>query len=377
MIAGHLQEKKGYWYIVLNLYDENGKRKPKWIATHLPVQKNKHKAEELLFQARHQYADSREFSGLLFSDYMLQWLEKVKVKVAPTTYCSYKYIVTSAIYPYFRARNITLTSLRTVDLQQYYDALLARGLSGNTVIHHHANIHSALKDAVRLDLVDRNVAELVERPKKLPYIPCYYSVDEANDLLDKLRGHWLWLPVLLSLFYGLRRSEVLGLQWRNIDFSSGVIRIQHTRVLQEADDRNVFTGRDTVKQRSSYRTLPMPEPLRNALTAERMRRYEMGMPPPDEYVCLNSRGMPIHPGYFSQNFKKFLRDHGLREIRLHDLRHTCASLLIQNRTSLIEVQQWLGHSTLSTTADLYAHLEYETKLASAETLKKIFWRDTI
>lgn len=194
MVAGHLQEKKGYWYIVLNLYDENGKRKPKWIATHLPVQKNKRKAEELLFQARHQYADSRESSGLLFSDYMLQWLEKVKTKVAPTTYCSYKYIVTSAICPYFRAHNITLTGLRTVDLQQYYDALLARGLSGNTVIHHHTNIRSALKDAMRLDLVDRNVAELVERPKKLPYIPCYYSVDEANDLLDKLRGHWLWLP---------------------------------------------------------------------------------------------------------------------------------------------------------------------------------------
>ncbi len=103
----------------------------------------------------------------------------------------------------------------------------------------------------------------------------------------------------------------------------------------------------------------------------------MGTPPPDEYVCLNSRGMPIHPGYFSQYFKKFLKDHGLREIRLHDLRHTCASLLIQNRTPLIEVQQWLGHSILSTTADLYAHLEFETKLASAATLKKIFWRDTI
>lgn len=83
MVAGHLQQKKGYWYMVLNLYDEQGRRKSKWIATHLPVQGNKHRAEEMLLQTRQQYADSRESSGLLFADYMLQWLEKMKPKVSP------------------------------------------------------------------------------------------------------------------------------------------------------------------------------------------------------------------------------------------------------------------------------------------------------
>lgn len=78
MVAGHLQQKKGYWYMVLNLYDEQGKRKSKWIATHLPVQGYKHRAEEMLLQTRQQYADSREGSELLFADYMLQWLEKLR-----------------------------------------------------------------------------------------------------------------------------------------------------------------------------------------------------------------------------------------------------------------------------------------------------------
>ena len=100
-------------------------------------------------------------------------------------------------------------------------------------------------------------------------------------------------------------------------------------------------------------------------------RYGEAPAPVDAYVCLNREGEPVAPNYFTQCFKQFLRDNDLREIRLHDLRHTCASVLIQNRVPLIEVQQWLGHSTLETTADLYAHLEYETKLASAETLKKI------
>lgn len=86
MVAGHLQQKKGYWYIVLNLYDVEGKRKSKWIVTHLPVQGNKRRAEEILFQVRQQYADSKESSGLLFVDYMLQWLGKMKPRVSPTTY---------------------------------------------------------------------------------------------------------------------------------------------------------------------------------------------------------------------------------------------------------------------------------------------------
>lgn len=141
MVAGHLQQKKGYWYVVLNLYDEQGKRKTKWIATHLPVQGSKHWAEELLLQIRQQYADSRTCSGLLFADYMLQWLEKMKPKVSPTTYHSYKYNIERGICPYFRERGITLAKLRALDLEEYYAYLQRQGLSANTAIHHHANIH--------------------------------------------------------------------------------------------------------------------------------------------------------------------------------------------------------------------------------------------
>ena len=321
MVAGHLQQKKGYWYMVLNLCDEAGKRKTKWIATHLPVSGNRKRAEELLFQIRHQYADSGEDSGLLFADYMLQWLGTMRAKVSPTTYTGYQNLVKNSICPYFRERHITLTGLRPSDLQGYYDYLLASGVSGNTALHHHANIHKALKDAVRLDLVDRNVADIVERPKKVPYIPRYYSLEEANELLDKLRGHWLWLPVMLCLFYGLRRSEVLGIQWRSIDFSVGTIQIQHTRVYQEVGGRQVSVGRDTMKQKASCRTLPMPEEIAAVLQEERRNHYGKEAPPPENYLCLNPAGEPIASNYLSQSFKQFLREHSLREIRLHDLRH--------------------------------------------------------
>lgn len=374
MIAGHLQQKKGYWYMVLNMYEETGRRKSKWIATHLPVQGNKRRAEEMLLRTRQQYSDLYDQSNdgeLLFADYMLQWLAKMKSKISPTTYHSYKCTIESGICPYFRERRIPLSKLRVADLEEYYAHLQKTGISPNTAIHHHANIHKALKDAVRLDLVARNVAEIAERPRKEKYLPAHYSAEEVNQLLDKLQGNWMYVLVALSVFYGLRRSEVLGLKWGDIDFESKTVSIQHTRIYEEIDGKEMAVGRDVLKRKSSYRTLPMPDSIWTLLCNLKTAHYGDSSAPIDAYVCLNREGKPIAPNYFTQCFKRFLRDNNLREIRLHDLRHTCASILIQNRVPLIEVQQWLGHSTLETTADLYAHLEYESKVGNAELLKKI------
>jgi len=374
MVAGHLQQKKGHWYIVLNLHDATGKRRSKWIATHLPVHGNKRRAEEMLLQARQQHTDLYHRTGLtslLFSDYMLQWLAKMNGKVSPTTYRGYRSVIENCICPYFRERKITLAGLRAADLEAYYTYLQKQGTSPNTAIHHHANIHKALKDAVRLDLVNRNVAESAERPKKQKYLPAHYSAEEVNLLLDKLHGHWMFVPVTLSVFYGLRRSEVLGLQWRSVDLANKTITIQHTRVLGDVDGKDIVIGRDVLKRKSSYRTLPMPDAVYEMLNDLKVSRYGEDIVIADDYICLNREGKPIAPNYFTQCFKQFLRDNSLREIRLHDLRHTCASVLVQNRVPLIEVQQWLGHSALETTADLYAHLEYGTKVGNAELLKKI------
>ena len=374
MVAGHLQQKKGHWYMVLNLHDETGKRRSKWIATHLPVQGNKRRAEEMLWQARQRHTDLYCRTGLagpLFSDYMLQWLMSMEGKVSPTTYRGYRSVIENCICPYFRERQISLAGLRAADLEAYYTHLQKQGVSPNTAIHHHANIHKALKDAVRLDLVTRNVAEIAARPQKQKYLPAHYSAEEVNLLLEKLRGHWMFVPVILSVFYGLRRSEVLGLQWRSVDLENKNITVQHTRVFGEVDGKDVAIGRDVLKRKSSYRTLPVPDAVYEMLNNLRISRYGENIATPDDYICLNREGKPIAPNYFTQCFKQFLRDNGLREIRLHDLRHTCASVLVQNRVPLIEVQQWLGHSTLETTADLYAHLEYGTKVGNAELLKKI------
>ena len=376
MVAGHLQEKNDFYYIVLSYKDADGKRKTKWEATGLSVKRNKKKAEALLLERRRNFmvptapAEIRLDDDILFSDFMLKWLEVTKSTIQSTTYASYQGMVERVIVPYFRKRGIKLVDLKATDLQDFYNKQLER-VKANSVIHYHANIHMALKYAVKIDLIPTNPADKVERPKKNAFKGSYYSAEEIHALTEVSEGTKLEIPVLLASFYGLRRSEVLGIQWRSIDFSVGTIQIQHTRVYQEVDGRKVSVGRDTMKQKASCRTLPMPEEIAAILQEEKRNRYGEETPPPENYLCLTPEGEPIASNYLSQSFKQFLREHSLREIRLHDLRHTCASLLIQRRTPLIEVQQWLGHSTLSTTADLYAHLEYETKLASAQTLKKI------
>lgn len=325
MVAGHLQQKKGHWYIVVNLHDETGKRRSKWIATHLPVHGNKRRAEEMLLQARQQHTDLYHRTGpasLLFSDYMLQWLAGMEGKVSPTTYRGYRSVIENCICPYFRERQISLAGLRAADLEAYYAHLQKQGASPNTAIHHHANIHKALKDAVRLDLVARNVAEIADRPQKQKYLPAHYSASEVNQLLDKLRGHWMYVPVVLSVFYGLRRSEVLGLQWGSVDFENKTITIQHTRIYGDSDGTDAVIERDILKRKSSYRTLPIPKTVWTLLHNLKTVRYGEGPAPVDAYVCLNREGKPVAPNYFTQCFKQFLRDNDLREIRLHEGKHS-------------------------------------------------------
>lgn len=179
MVAGHLHEKNGYYYIILNLTDMAGKRKPKWIATGLPVKGNKKRAEQLLIEARRQYDPICKPQEILFADYMEQWLEVAKSTVSVVTYSSYSNQVKSVIAPYFRKKKITLEALCAKDIQDFYQDQLQR-VSASSVIHYHANIHKALKYAVKMDMIATNPADKVERPKKEKFQGGFYSNDELD-----------------------------------------------------------------------------------------------------------------------------------------------------------------------------------------------------
>ncbi len=376
MVAGHLQEKKGFFYMVLSYPDVSGKRKTKWIPTGLPVKGNKKKAEKLLMETRRSFEPECKpvEDDMLFSDFMLQWLEIVKPTIAITTYSSYSNMVKSVIAPYFRERGITLNQLRPTDIQTFYMEQLKR-VKPNSVIHYHANIHKALKYAVKIDLLNSNPADKVERPKKNPFVGSFYDSDEMAKLFDAAKGSRIEIPILLSAFYGLRRSEVLGLKWSAIDFQNNTITIKHTVTSCNLNGKHVQIAQDTTKTKSSRRTLPLVPVFREKLLEVKAYQEEcrrlcgkcynkqyLG------YICVDEMGDLISPHYLTSAFPKLLEKNGLRRIRFHDLRHSCASLLLANGAQMKDIQEWLGHSDFSTTANIYAHRDYSAKLSSADVM---------
>lgn len=375
MVAGHLQQKNGLWYAVLNLKDEEGRRKVKWIGTKLPVSAPREEAEAILNQLRESYpidCETRKPKGsIFFARYMKEWLEHMEKQVAPTTFHSYQSIVLNGICPYFEKRQIRLCDLKARDIEAYYDHLMKKGLSPNTVIRHHANIRKALHDAFRWELIDVDVANRIVRPRPQKFLADHYSVEEANLLLQAVTGTELELPVLFALVYGMRRSEVLGLRWRAVDFECKSITVEeavtHTSV---AGSYEIF-DRSILKRKSSYRSLPLLETVEEKLLEAAARRYPSGPPISVDFVCIRDNGCPWNPNYLSQSFGLFLKKAGLRPIRFHDLRHTCASLQFSHHIPAIEVQHWMGHSTLAITSDIYGHLAFEDKMNSAVALKKI------
>ena len=383
MIAGHLQEKYGFFYIVLSYRDDQGKRHTPWFPTRLPVKGNKKRAEAMLLEMRKTYVPPLSSTenppvdpqtGRVFADFLQQWLCVAKSTVMLTTYASYAGMMKSAILPYFSEKGFLLKNLTSRDIQDFYTLQLER-VSANTVIHYHAIIHRALKYAVKMDMIPANPADRIERPKKDKFVGSFYDSHEVNELFFHLEGHPLELPVKLGAFYGLRRSEILGLKWSAIDFTANTITIRHTVTSCNVDGKHVEVAADTTKTKSSMRTLPLVPDFRDLLLRKKeeqahYRRLCGRSYCTDylDYVCVNELGERLKPNTLSSGFKRILETNGMRVIRLHDLRHSCASLLLANGVPMKQIQEWLGHSDFSTTANIYAHLDYHSKLSSAEAM---------
>ena len=379
MVAGHLTLKNGRYYAVLNYRNAGGQRKTKWISLGLPEKGNKRKAEAELARIRAEFEPPKEVgdlsSDMLFADYLLEWLEIAKGRLAVATYSSYAAMINKPIGPYFRQRNLTLRELEARHLQMFYSEML-RKVKPNTVIHYHAIIHSALKYAVKTDMLVQNVADKVDRPKKNSFQPVFLSAEEMQKMFEALRGTKLELPVLVAAFYGFRRGEVLGLKWDAIDFERGTISVIRTVTTITVDGKQTEIEQQSAKTKSSLRTLPLIGSFReyflqvkeaqelNKQVCGNCYNYEY-----DGFVFVDELGGRMRVDYLTNAFPKFLESHGLRRMRFHDLRHSCASLLLANGVPLKHIQEWLGHSDFTTTANIYAHLDYKSKITSAQAME--------
>ena len=353
LISGHVAEKKGYLYWVLNLTDENGKRKPKWIPTHKKVKGNKTWANNMLPTIRKEWTEkllqeatasqqSASPSGpssaaISFVDFLYQWLE-YKYKSATgrvmdskpielSTYSGYEQQLNNPIAPYFREHPVALCDLTKQDILAFYEKELER-VKPTTVKHYHALIHGALNYAVDKNLIPSNPADRIIISKPEPFKGDYYLDSEVLNLFEVIKGHKIELVVLLTAFYGLRRSEVIGLKWSAFDFNHNCFSIRHTVTTCNVKGERVTIKKDKAKNKSSLRTYPLIPFLKERLLEAKKQQEEnrklCGRAYNKEYlgyVCVDVIGNLIKPNYVSSTFGKLLAKNNLRHIRFHDLRH--------------------------------------------------------
>jgi len=220
----------------------------------------------------------------------------------------------------------------------------------------------------------------VDRPKAAPFVGGFYDSAEVQKHFEAAKGSKLEIPIFLGAFYGLRRSEAIDLKWDAIDFQNDTITIRHTVVSCYIDGKRVQKAQDITKTKSSMRTLPLIPAFKELLQHKKQQQNEFqrmcGKSYNKDYlgyICVDEMGRLLSPHYLSPHylteaFAKLLKKHGLRKIRYHDLRHSCASLLLANGVPMKQIQEWLGHSDFSTTANVYAHLECNSKRLSAAAM---------
>ena len=385
--AASVQSKKGRLYAVMQV-KKDGTTKPVWRALGLPEGANKTKVNkafrEVVAQYEQEFWEEQERGGrppadIPVYDYLVSYLKRVEPELQKNTIVSYRSMTNGKIRRYFQRRpQLTVGNLKPQDIQDFYQSLFADGVVANTVIHYHALLRRAFQQAFKEERIDANPFDRVGRPKKNKFHGENYTQEELLTLLHLARGDVIYPAILLAGAMGLRRSEALGVRWSRIDWEKRTVLLDTKIVEYRENGKKKVEPVEEMKNKSSRRTLPLPDPVVEMLQVQKehrevYRKMFQGSYNAQylDYVCVNQLGELLRPSYVTDHFRELLEKYGLRHIRFHDLRHTFASLLINQDVPLINVSNFLGHSDLSTTANIYAHLDKASKQASAAVISDI------
>ena len=402
------QVKNGKIQLVFSFKDENGKRKLKWVSTGLSEDCTKKALKDRKTEIIKKFNDdfisgeltkakapkvdktvanenvlknSKAVKGReqTFVSFLPEWLTTAKPTIATTSYIGYLR-TTNKIVEYFNEKypDILLCDVTGLMIQQFYNDLYGSGLTANTVKHYHALLHRAFKYAVKMDLLGSNPTEKTELPKLKKFNATFYNKDELDTLFKAFEGDRMELVVYIAAYYGLRRSEVCGLMWDAIDFDKKTLTIRRKIVSDIGNGREDIICEEQLKTEASKRTLPLipkiEEMLRDRLFLEnhysKLLKKEFDHTY-DGFVCRDNYGKLITPNFVTDHFRNIIKKNNLKKLRFHDLRHSCASLLLANGVPMKAIQEWLGHSTFNVTANFYSHLDYNSKINSAETISRV------
>lgn len=379
-MKGSVRVRNGTLYAVISYKDNLGQYKQKWISTGLKERGNKKQAQKILETELEKFTlhpieenpQPAQKNDIIFIDYIYDYIKSKEKELSPNVYQSY--MECWKIMKKHFGNKLKLKDVTYHHIEDYYDYLKNTRKNKNITIKHHAVILSpALRLAYRDDLIVKNPYEFMPKIKKEKSKMQYYNKEELEKLFEVTDKSPLKLIVRVAAYYGFRRSELVGLKWDAIDFKNKMITIKH-KVLHV---NNKFYLSDTLKTTASHRTLPLLPEI-ESLLVERKEEIEKNKElfkksynhKYDEYVFVDDIGDLINPDIISNRFRTLLRKNNLKHVRFHDLRHSCASLLVASKVPMKNIQEWLGHSNFNTTADVYSHLDYSSKYESANAINQ-------
>lgn len=356
---GSIYQRKsdGKWVCSITL--ENGKRKVLYGNTRKEVQ------EKLKVVLREQQQGKVIVAPQqTVKQFLDDWLENThRQNVRPRSYERYEELIRLHIVP--SLGKIQLQKLAPQHLRKLYTDKLKEGLSPKTVTSIHNLLHTALDVAVKWDLVAQNVTEKVSPPRKVHHEIKPLSPEQIHRLLDAAQGHPLEALLILALSTGMRRGELLGLKWQDIDFINGTLQVRRilnrvpTKMVKEVGQSFVDAEPKTEKSR---RQIVLASFAIEALKQHRARQAEMKKEAgtdwqEHDYVFSNATGNYLHPGNnVLVPFKRLLKKAGLPDVRFHDLRHSAATMLLSKGVHPKVVQELLGHSEIGMTLNIYSHV---------------------
>ena len=389
---------RSYFYIVLSYKEyKTQKNMTKWISTGMEVRGNKKRAESMIPEIKEKYAFLERKNGSMYdfdkkeylvADYVSTWLSRKKFEVYTSTYEGY---VTRAkhIIDYFRERKTLLIDLTPKEVDDFFVYLLRYGkknqktkelepLKVRTVRSIRGIFEMAMEQAIIDGFIKTNPVNgvKVKGKKDSDYRKdeCFMTAEEVKDFLDFIRTEYprLFPIAYLCTYYGFRRSEVLGLRWRAINFQKRTITINHTVV-------RIITkeARDATKTKSSERELELLSnviPILMKLKQEQKenkRIFGDNYIDNEDYVFTWENGKQYDPDYISKLFKKASAKYGRPDITLHKLRHSCASILFELGWDMKRIQYWLGHSDWGTTMNIYTHYNRKRLIEGNTDLDKM------
>ncbi|GEP63120.1 site-specific integrase [Clostridium beijerinckii] len=385
-MEGSVRKKGSRWYYSFELPSIDGKRK----RIERCGGKTKKEALEALNEAMYKYANGFvEPKKLTYDAYVTDWLEDyIKENRKINTYERYKSIYEHKIKPYIW--QYLLKDLKPILIEKLLSAEKKKGLSNTTLEGIYGVINNSLNRAVRLQIINDNICKFIEKPKRNKFISNTLSIDEFNLLLSSLdpneyADYAFKLCLIVTMELGLRRGEVAGLEWSNIDFASNIVNITNNLIYTNTSVE-IGTPKTIESERSISISNELLDLLKSHKKIQNLNKLEYG----ENYIKnkFNNReydfiftwksGQYIHPNYYTLKFRRLVEKSGLnKKVRFHDLRHSNATLLLQEGIDFKIIQTRLGHSDISTTLNIYSHVTNEMQKSATEKLSNLLFPSKI